>query len=162
MTTWSEAELSRLKDLTGAGLPAAAIACRLNAEFDNARSRNSVIGKIIRGKGAFGRLVPRGVPAKAPRPAAPKPRRARVLPSELPRPEIQPVSLPCESHSLPATLPVAYLDAVFADRCLHFVGDPFGPSGPDMPVCGAERAAGVLETRYCRRHLAGQYQARAA
>lgn len=64
--------------------------------------------------------------------------------------------------NLPATLPITYLEAVFSDRCLHFAGDPLGRDGPDMPVCGAARADGVLNTRYCRRHLVSQYRVRDA
>jgi hypothetical protein len=63
--------------------------------------------------------------------------------------------------NLPAPLPRTFLDAMLAGRCLHYVGDPFGPDGPDMPVCGAERAQNVIETRYCRRHLIGERLARA-
>ncbi|MDX8513564.1 GcrA family cell cycle regulator [Mesorhizobium captivum] len=53
---------------------------------------------------------------------------------------------------LPATLPIAFLDAVMRNRCLYFAGEWQTPDGPDMPVCGAERAAEPIETRYCRRH----------
>lgn len=54
--------------------------------------------------------------------------------------------------NLPAALPITFLDAVVRHRCLYFAGDWYGADGPDMPVCGAERSAEPLETRYCRRH----------
>lgn len=56
--------------------------------------------------------------------------------------------------NLPATLPITFLQAVLTDRCLHYACAPFDPDGPDMPVCGQPRAANVVGTRYCRRHLA--------
>lgn len=60
--------------------------------------------------------------------------------------------------NLPATLPMTFLQAALTDRCLYFVCDWYDPDGPDMPVCGAPRAANVVGTRYCRRHLAQRVQ----
>src|SRR5690606_4602630 len=48
----------------------------------------------------------------------------------------------------PALPPVPFSQASAAGTCLFFAGDPFGPSGMDMPVCGAPRARG----RYCAFH----------
>jgi len=147
------------------------------------RGRDAAVGKIPRGIGRSGRLAARprlrvdGKPlsmfrpkprlADLPRPLSEKTVAAiaaafpPAVAHDMPPTRIMTVSPPCKSFSVPATRPVRYLDALFADRCLHFVGDPYGPSGPDMPVCGAERAEGVLGTRYCRRHLVSQHQARA-
>jgi len=222
VTAWSPAELDRLKVLTAKKLTAVQIASHLNVEFGNRRSRNAVIGKIVRGNGRFGKLfscraylAPTNTKCRQPAKAVPRSRSAALslgcagktgaasspaapvgsfhvscaegapagranvpdarsglrampdaaailpLPPDLPPGEILTVSPPCVGFSVPATRPVRFIDAMFADRCLHFVGDRYGPSGPDMPVCGAKRAEVVFDTRYCRRHLADQYQARA-
>lgn len=182
MSDWQPSELVKLKELAGQGLSAGLIAAHLNRQFGKGRSRQAVIGKIHRGEGLFGWLTPR------PRLRADGKRRAKPGPkprtADLPRPlaektvaaiaaafpvaglpELPPakavtVSPDCKGYSVPATRPMRFVDAMIADRCLHFVGDPYGPAGPDMPVCGAERAEGVLNTRYCRRHLASQHQPR--
>lgn len=72
------------------------------------------------------------------------------------------VEAPVDVANLPAPLPITFLAAVMTDRCLHYACDWFAPDGPDMPVCGAERAQDVLHTRYCRRHLISQRQPRVA
>lgn len=159
---WTHAELSRMLALTRQGLSAGQIAARLNHEFDTGRSRNAVIGKLMRGNGQFGRL--QREPGYAPPPATrtpprepkakpvcrpPVPAVALAVPAPLQAPAARPVNLP-------APVPMPFLEAMFADRCLHFVGDPLGPGGPAMPVCGAERAQSApVHNRYCARHLAG-------
>ena len=153
MSDWQPSELVKLKELAGQGLSAGLIAAHLNRQFGNGRSRQAVIGKIHRGEGLFGWLTPR------PRLRADGKRPVAGLP-ELPPAKAVTVSPDCKCYSLPATRPMRFVDAMIADRCLHFVGDLYGPAGPDMPVCGAERAEGVLGTRYCRRHLASQHQPR--
>ncbi|MGB3415751.1 MAG: GcrA family cell cycle regulator [Mesorhizobium sp.] len=186
MSAWYPSEMAKLRELTAKGLSAGVIAAQLNRQFGNGRSRNAVIGKLMRGNGKFGRLTPRSTyaattnveiktavrPTPKPQSAASSlgradqtgaaiPRAAPVtLPATPPDAVILTVSPDCKSYSVPATRPVRFLDALFADRCLHFVGDIYSPGGPDMPVCGAERAQGVLGTRYCCRHLASQHQAR--
>jgi GcrA cell cycle regulator len=200
MTPWSVAELDRLKALSAKGLSAGQIAGRLCREFGTGRSRNAVIGKLMRGKGQFGQLhmLPRGGSARAPgmekkisgRAASPRARKAgaasphKAAPAAVStrsRPSApaalayadapeksgglrsEPRALPEAVAKLPAPLPMGFEAAVDAGRCLYFVGDPYGSSGHDMPVCGAERAAFAPRgNRYCRRHMLGQYQARAA
>ncbi len=184
MIAWHPSEMTKLRELTAKGLSAGVIAAQLNRQFGNGRSRNAVIGKIVRGKGQYGRLlrpsgigthgVPHGKADTKPHSAASSLGRAEQTGAAVPR--AAPVTLPamesdavimtispdCKGYSVPATRPVRFLDALFADSCLHFVGDVYSPAGPDMPVCGAERAQGVLGTRYCCRHLASQRQARDA
>ena len=172
MSAWPPSELVKLKDLVGQGLSAGLIASLLNRQFGNGRSRSAVLGKIHRGHGQFGRLAQQpgfrldGEPRAKSGPKAGSVKASVAgsgLEVALPKPVgILTGSLACKSFSVPATRPVRFIDALFADRCLHFVGDPYSASGPDMPVCGAERAEGVLGTRYCRRHLASQHQARDA
>jgi hypothetical protein len=161
---WSEAETAMLGDLAAAGLSAAAIAARLAAATGVVRSRNSIIGKITRAGGRLGRLE--GPPVKPRRePRQPTVRRPRAVARSRPRPtgaeaspETQPASLPA---TLPATVPMPFLAAVEGNRCLHFAGEPFGPSGPDMPVCGARRAADAgPDNRYCAFHRAAVAEAR--
>ncbi len=180
MTAWHPSEILKLTELANKGLSAGLIAAQLNRQFGNGRSRHAVIGKLMRGEGKFGRLAARpglggdGKPDAKFHSAAPPLGRAgkagaavlraapAALPAALPNADIMTVSPDCLSFSVPATRPVRFLDALFADLCLHFVGDIYSPGGPDMPVCGAERAQGVLGTRYCSRHLASQRQARVA
>ena len=158
---WQEDEVARMRALAGQGMSAGQIAARLKIEFGTGRSRSAVVGKIMRGNGQFGRLLGRSGSAKQTleRPQ----RRARV---ETPQPSaaIKPQAVPPRPAppvaNLPAPLPISFLDAMFSDRCLHFVGDPLGPSGPDMPVCGAERAQfAPAHSRYCARHLASVVRA---
>jgi hypothetical protein len=54
--------------------------------------------------------------------------------------------------------PTTFLDAVNADRCLYFADNPMSEDGPDMPVCGAERAHEPANTRYCPYHVKRQGQ----
>ncbi|CAM5575888.1 hypothetical protein MAUB1S_09682 [Mycolicibacterium aubagnense] len=152
---WTSEELDVLKLLAAKGLTASQIAARLG----NGRSRNAVIGKMERDKIVLANARSRlHRPAKM---AKPKPARAK-LPSRRSRfgGATSPVAAPVASApivkapaNLPATLPMTFLDAMFAGRCLHFVGDPYGVDGPMMPVCGAERAFDDTgQTRFCTRH----------
>jgi len=182
MSFWNEERVARLKELAGQGLSSGQIASLLGREFGCGVSRNAVIGKLMRGKGRYGKLqLPArayvragGAGAATPPPTAPvqpvRARRAAARPSPAPsrsRAEalgLTPLPLKGgeERVSVPAVLPIGFFEAVETGRCLHFIGDPFAPDGPDMPVCGAERAEGALPlNRYCRRHRASQYQARA-
>jgi hypothetical protein len=171
--------------LVAEGLSATQIAFRLNAEFRTTRTRHSVIGKIDRSNSGLGKLTSRKAAAKPvntkPAPSA-KPRAGKVGASsphtKAPAAHsdascILYVSPPCVGFSvpkrpvpvenLPAPLPVAFIDALFADTCLHFVGNPLSAGGPDMPVCGAARMQDApLHNRYCRRHFHSQHQVRAA
>ncbi|ESY75544.1 GcrA cell cycle regulator, partial [Mesorhizobium sp. LNHC221B00] len=133
MSEWTQTEIDTLRRLTGEGFSASQIGIKMG------RGRNSVIGKIHRLHGDGGKLTrPAGndrpkrekQPQRRPAPRPPRP----TMVFERPQPYVP-------AANLPATLPVAFLDAVTAKRCLHFIGDPFGPDGPDMPVCGAERSA---------------------
>lgn len=177
MIAWTPEEIERLEQLTRDGLSASQIATVLCREFDTGRTRNSVIGKIMRGKGRYGKLRP-----QSPRRASSRATGLRARPSHLrqalafdsnkgkarlpkdpsPRPA-QPAPIVAAPEPLPASvptpLPMTFLEAVLADRCLHFVGDPLGPDGPDMPVCGAERAQDAHhDNRYCCRHLTSRHE----
>lgn len=159
-TDWKDGDLMRLKKLVGEGLSASQIGSAMG------RSRNSIIGKILRMNGRVGRLTARNNSQKAnarPRkPAAPRPVRA-TPPAAARPPKLEPkhaltAMIRCEpAHNLPATLPITFLDAVDRNRCLYFAGDPLGAGGPEMPVCGAERTAS--HPRYCRRHSLSSIQA---
>ncbi|MER8478407.1 GcrA family cell cycle regulator [Mesorhizobium sp. M1163] len=171
MSEWSAEDLQMLRDLAGQGLSAAQIAARLPGQ----RSRNAVIGKLKRGKGTFGALlgqpknhaIGRATP-KTEKPVKRKYHPVRPVMAVTPAspvellftsPDCTHFSKPIEVvPNLPATLPITFLQAVMTDRCLHYAGAPYDPDGPDMPVCGAERAAEPLHTRYCRRHLIAKRQ----
>lgn len=151
MSEWTQDEIYTLRKLTGEGLSASQIGAQMG------RSRNAIIGKILRLNGVGGHLTGRSIKAgdgrpvrrRAPcRPRPPKLALAAAKPVfERPQPYVP-------ATNLPATLPVAFLDAVTAKKCLHFVGDPFGTDGPDMPVCGADRSEAAGAVPYCRRHFA--------
>lgn len=61
----------------------------------------------------------------------------------------------------PPAHPMPFSQAVDEERCLWFAGEAYGPNGPDMPVCGGERAD-IPGTRYCLHHLRRQAQDKAA
>lgn len=195
ITLWTQGEMDRLKVLAAEGLSSTQIAFRLNAEFRTARTRNSVIAKLDRGKGGLGTLSfkssraaramskpintkpapsakPRAGKAGAPSPhtKAPanysftsRPVGAPVGRATMPDGQSPLQAAPVAVANLPAPLPVAFIDALFADTCLHFVGNPMSEDGPTMPVCGAARMQDApLNNRYCRRHFHSQHQVRAA
>jgi len=172
MIAWTAPETERLRVLVAQGLSASQIATRLCVEFDTGRSRNSVVAKVDRGNGGFGRLgrLPARKSGPAPRPHAGRnpgalaPARAAKTGTAFPPRAVPVATMPAVPKllpaNLPAPLPVTFLEAMFADRCLHFMGDPLAPSGPDMPVCGAERAQEApFANRYCARHRASQVAA---
>lgn len=177
--SWSAEELAALRNLAGQGLSALQISKRLPGD----RSRNAVIGMLRRGKGKYGEL--KGQPKNqaigraTPKTEEPPKRKYRpVRPAAImDPPPVAPVEIlfaspDCVHFSkppaieklveivpnLPATLPITFLQAVMTNRCLHYACAPYDPDGPDMPVCGAERAAEPLHTRYCRRHLIAKRQ----
>lgn len=161
---WTDEETAMLGELVAGGLSASAIAAQLAAATGIARSRNSIIGKITRAGGRLGRLE--GPPVKPRREKRqPTGRRPRAVARPRGRPgsasayaAMSPEPIPA---TLPATVPMPFLAAVEANRCLHFAGEPFGPSGPDMPVCGGRRAeAGGPDNRYCAFHRAAVAEAR--
>lgn len=170
---WTIAEIDHLQSLARQGFSAGQIAARLG----NGRSRNAVIGKLGRNQIALANAR-RDMPRPARKNAthelidgADREVRARLdqkkagvkLPSRaggtgaakppLAAPVVPDPVVPAAPVYLPATLPMTFLDAMFAGRCLHFVGDPYGPDGPTMPVCGAERAFDKTgRERFCTRH----------
>lgn len=177
MSFWNEERLARLKELAGQGHSAGQIASLLGREFGGGVSRNAVIGKLLRGKGRYGKLLlpararvgvgrtgaatpPKAAPVRVAARPSPAPSRPRAVPARVSTP--LPLKGGEERALLPAPLPIGFFEAVEMGRCLHFIGDPMGHGGPDMPVCGAERAEGALPSnRYCQRHRASQYQVRA-
>jgi GcrA cell cycle regulator len=148
MADWPYEDLQMLGKLVADGLSAGEIGRKMG------RTRNAVIGKIMRQKDQIGRLArSQGAPGKVARKQTPLVRRPYRKATPKPMPVFDRPQPYVAVANLPATLPVTFLDAVTARRCLHFVGDPFGPDGPDMPVCGAERSEAAGEVPYCRRHL---------
>ncbi|TPL30203.1 GcrA family cell cycle regulator [Mesorhizobium sp. B2-4-7] len=163
MSGWTLAETELLRRLAGEGLSAGKISAQMPG-----RSRNSIISKLDRGKGRFGKLA--GQPTndlRSPRrDAPPKLRRA-------PRPPVKPKIIHASPArqilaeappvvpvaNLPAALPITFLEAMNRKRCLHYVGDPFAADGPDMAVCGAERSLLSGLKPYCRKHLASSFRA---
>lgn len=144
---WTPAREQELAGLVAAGKSAGQIACALGC------SRSAVVGKVSRDKKRFGTLEGR---TGRPRTAAIPPQPQRQIVSA---PAIAPVELPAAPPPapapvpVPATRPMPFLQAIDEERCLWFAGEPFGPNGPDMPVCGAprDRAASVTN-RYCPCH----------
>jgi GcrA cell cycle regulator len=168
MTPWSRAELDRLAALAADGLTASRIADLLCEEFGTDRSRNAVLGRMMRsgipstsGQGTS-RKLRASAPKKTPTVSRRVSSRAGRAGAAPPHPAA-PAAPYVPPANLPATLPITFAEAMEAGRCLHFVGDPFGPAGADMPVCGAERAQFAPNgNRYCRRHLESAHEARAA
>lgn len=156
MIAWTPEEIERLEQLTRDGLSASQIAAVLRREFDTGRTRNSVIGKIMRGKGRYGMLdgwaSRRGRVEVRPRAAKP----VVDAPSLVPADPLPPAPIP-----EPPAHPMPFSQAVDEDRCLWFASEAYGPNGPDMPVCGGERAD-IPGTRYCLHHLRRQAQDKAA
>jgi GcrA cell cycle regulator len=156
MSDWPYEDLQLLRKLVTDGLSASQIGKKMG------RTRNAVIGKIMRQKGQIGHLARSsgGTASKVSRKQTPlttRPYRKPQPPKPAPVFERPQVYVPCAN--LPATLPVAFLDAVNGKKCLHYVGDAFSLDGPDMPVCGAERSADAGTVPYCRRHLASATRA---
>ncbi|RWJ00169.1 GcrA family cell cycle regulator [Mesorhizobium sp.] len=176
MSDWTAEELKALHDLAGQGLSALQISKRL----PTGRSRNAVIGKLMRGKGKYGQLMGQpknqAIGRATPKTEQPVKRKYRPVSWVINPPPINPASPvellftspDCKHHSkaaavesvanLPAALPITFLEAVMTNRCLHYAGAPYDPDGPDMPVCGAARDHDVPETRYCRGHLIAKRQ----
>ena len=145
---WTPEREQELAGLVAAGKSAGQIARSLGC------SRSAVVGKVSRGKSRFGTLEGRNG-----RPGAAEVR-ARAQQQVVAEPSVAPAELPDAAPALPVptrlpspSQPIPFLQAIDEDRCLWFAGEPFGPSGPDMPVCGAARdeAASVLN-RYCHHH----------
>ncbi|MCA0027365.1 MULTISPECIES: GcrA family cell cycle regulator [unclassified Mesorhizobium] len=178
--SWTAEELAVLKRAADEGLSSGTIASRLPG-----KSRNAVIGMLRRGDGKYGRLL--GQPVNQARgratPMTGQPPKRRYKPARTIVPVAPPIaaaspveihftSPPCTHFTVPAkveapanvaaVVPIPFLQAVMTDCCLHFACSWDAPDGPDMPVCGAERARDVPHTRYCRRHLASERQSRVA
>jgi len=128
-------------------------------------SRSAVMGVIHRNRDDF---PPRGGVNRSyrPRRAAPKP----AKPSE---PVVEPVA--AHAHPIPvapdasaldvdvkAIVPMTFIRAATEERCLFYAGDAYGPSGPDMLVCGCRRAENRLRKPYCAAHLAIEIEKRSA
>jgi GcrA cell cycle regulator len=148
MSDWPFEDLQRLRQLVADGFSAGQIGEKMG------RSRNAIIGKILRadvGKLARSRGKSNGA---APRKQTMKPVKRRIVAPPQLAPAFERPQVYVPATNLPATLPITFLDAVNAKRCLHYVGDPYSPDGPDMPVCGAERSASAGTVPYCRRHFA--------
>lgn len=151
------------------GLSASQISDRFTIRFDRYKSRNAIIGLVHRTKAladiGFERQA---VGQKGPRkPRAERPARKvrgkfawgsdfgkaanAAAPVDRLFADVAAAAQPARQEI--AVPPIGFLDAIMQDRCLFFAGDPHSPPGPGMPVCGAERAAGEAETRYCRKHM---------
>lgn len=142
---WTPAREMQLAALVRKGLPASKIGEALGC------SRNAVVGKVMRGEGRFGRLD--GWAGRRNRGDAQARKRkptARPKLVTVPAPDPAPAPVPVVPPA-PPPAPIPFLQAIDEGRCLWFAGEPFGPNGPDMPVCGGERAG---TARYCARHAA--------
>jgi len=148
---WTEDQDAELKRLAP-DLSAAQIGARFGV------SRNAVIGRLHRLKVALpqkAQVRPKPEPITNARPAPSRRATGVAVPERLAS-AVMATPVPV---SLPATIQMRFSAAVEADRCLFFAGDPYGPDGPDMPVCGAERS---LLSRYCGHHIRLQCQPKAA
>lgn len=130
-------------------------------------SRCSVMGVICRNRDDFpprGRVNRRHLPATAaPRP--PKPREPVVKSvAAVSRPiPVAPEARATEvAVDVKAIVPMTFARAASEERCLFYAGDAYGPSGPDMLVCGCRRAENRLRKPYCAAHLAIEIEKRSA
>lgn len=158
MTTYTSSEIDLVREwYERDGLSGNQIATRFSREFRPV-TRNAIMGvlhrnKMLKGKG---RQATASRPPRVPR--APK---APPIKTAIRRPPVpsgaaafNPGYVPLAQTASLVPLPITFLDAVNANRCLFFATDPFSPDGPDMPVCGAERPMwGSRDNRYCARHL---------
>lgn len=144
---WTPEREQELAGLVAAGKSAGQIAIALGC------SRSAVVGKVSRGKSRFGTLE-----GRTGRPRAtgirPQPQRQIVAAPSLAPVELPAAPAPAPTPAMvPAVQPISFLQAIDEERCLWFAGEPFGPNGPDMPVCGAPRDEGAsISNRYCRHH----------
>ncbi|TJW50894.1 MAG: hypothetical protein E5X65_25680 [Mesorhizobium sp.] len=158
MSEWNAEQIEILRKLVAEGLSGSQIGARMG------RNRNSIIGKIHRLKdvkltkagGNTGGTRKQKLSGNGRLPARQAP---RLVFSATPKPAFERPQPYVPATNLPTTLPISFLDAVDARRCLHYMGDPYGADGPDAPVCGAERSAISGDIPYCRRHMAGAYRA---
>ncbi|WP_234186439.1 GcrA family cell cycle regulator [Shinella sp. NM-101] len=143
---WTPEREQELIGLVASGKSAGTIAITLGC------SRSAVVGKVSRDKARFGKLEgwngnrrPGIVRTKSQR---------QVLTEGVTVPAQPPVTPPSSPPPLvPAGRPIPFLQAIDEERCLWFAGEPFGPNGPDMPVCGAPRdEAASISNRYCHHH----------
>lgn len=152
---WTPQREQALADLVAKGWSASQIGDELGC------TRNAVIGKVLRGKGRFGALDGRSG-RRAPAEARPRPVQQKAL---VDAPSLAPAELPAEAPApaaaLPPARPISFLQAVDEERCLWFAGTFHDPDGPNMPVCGGERAD-IPGTRYCLHHLRRQRQDKVA
>lgn len=162
---WTEERIAKAARLWAEGLSITAIAKAVGAS-----SRSGVGGIMNRQRARFPR---RGRPGnlckggRRPKPAGTRAEQrdrqranaARAAERRAKAAEAKAAAAPAPQPALPATLPIRFADAVEHGRCLLFIGDPLGPGGPDMPVCGGERAAEPVRGRYCPYHKRSQFRA---
>lgn len=147
MSFWTTDKVDRLKILVADGLSSAKIAAQLGC------SRNAVIGKVIRMKGAVGRLGIAGPRLKQARPAAAaRPAAGPVRVAAIAVPKEQIAAAPSPVAPEPRMLP---LTALTEQTCRWPVGDPkteaFGFCGHGAhgrsPYCAHHTAVSVSEHR---------------
>lgn len=156
MTNYTAAEIELVGEwYKRDGLSGSQIAARFSHEFRPV-TRNAILGvlhrnKMLKGKRQATASRPPRVP-RAPKASPVKAANRRAIPSGAAA--FNPGYVPLAQTAALVPLPITFLDAVNANRCLFFATDPFSPDGPDMPVCGAERPMwGSRDNRYCARHL---------
>lgn len=141
---WPPEKEEQLKKLVAEGLNATTIGEQLGY------SRNAIISKVRRGKGRFGKLAGNRTP-RAPQDQTSKP----IVLKKAPQIEALPDALPAPmARSEFSPLRMAFLDAITTGKCLFFADDILSPDGPQMTVCGHERAEHPISTRYCSHHVA--------
>lgn len=153
--SWTVDNVMRLKRLADGTRSAAEIASELGCP------RNAVMGKLHRSKGALGRLSPKAGGNPNRKAAAPKPS-ARVATFNPQARKAEREASPGLKALPPSTAtsdPITFRAAIDAGcRCLFYAGDPMGPDGPDMLVCGevvADRDAmpGDRKRSHCALHV---------
>ncbi|MFN4098178.1 MAG: GcrA family cell cycle regulator [Pararhodobacter sp.] len=144
MSDWNQQRIDIAASRWAEGWSAARIAAEIGV------SRSAVVGFAHRNRDLFParrEAFIRATRSVESRPRAPRSARPAALPRAPGRPKterpVPPAPVPC-----PTGPQKTFMEAATDGLCLFFVGGHLTAAGPDMPVCGAPRAAG----RYCAHH----------
>lgn len=144
MSEWTQGRIDEAAKRWAEGWSASRIAAQLGV------SRSAVVGFAHRNRDLFParrEAFVRATRAVENRPRAPGRERPAAL-QRAPRPPRAERPVPQAPVPCPTGPQTSFIEAATEGLCLFFVGGHLTAPGPDMPVCGAPRAAG----RYCAHH----------